>query len=158
MGGLVWSFMDRGQNSEQLASLSSRADWWRLAWQTFMQQPLTGLGAYAAGRFAVLAKAGQTMTGTLHSDYMEVIVGTGIWGLIPLLVALAGTWWLLVKYVRDPADSQEAQLAHEGLAILALVTFRSVFNNQMTWHPALPFLAVLGFAEFVRRRRNAMVG
>lgn len=155
MGGLIWSFMDRGQNAEQLTSLSSRADWWALAWHTFLQQPLTGFGAYAAGRFAVMAQAGQGTTGTLHSDYLEVIVGTGVWGLIPLIAALAGTWWLLLKYRRNPADQEAAQLAHESLAILALLTFRSIFNNMMTWHPALPYLAVLGFGEFLRRRRKA---
>jgi O-antigen ligase len=94
----------------------------------------------------------------MHSDYLEVIAGTGIWGMIPLLVALAGTWWLLLKYLRHPADPQEAQLAHESLAILALLTFRSVFNNMMTIHPALPFLAILGFVEFLRRRRKARIG
>lgn len=155
VGGTIWSFMERGQTMAQMDTLSSRTEWWSLAWQAFTDRPLTGLGAYAGGRFAVLAKAGFGGTGTMHSDYLEVLVGTGIWGLIPLLVALAWTWWLLLRFVRDYAGTQEAQLAHEALAILVLLTIRSVFNNMFTWHPALPFLVILGYAEFLRRRRGS---
>jgi O-antigen ligase len=157
MGGLVWSYLSRGQNQEQLADMSLRADWWALAWQKFLEQPLTGYGAYAAGRFAVMASAGYGLTGTMHSDYLEVIVGTGIWGMIPLIAALAGTWWLLWRFVRNSADPQERQLAYESVIVLALLTFRSVFNNMMTIHPPLPFLAVVGYAEFLRRRRKAWI-
>jgi hypothetical protein len=74
--------------------------------------------------------------------------------MVPLLAALGGTWWLLTKYLRDPANSEETQLAHECLAILALLTFRSFFNNMMTIHPPLPFLAIVGYAEFLRRRQK----
>jgi O-antigen ligase len=155
MGGLIWSFMARGQTAQQMDTLSSRTEWWGLAWRTFMEQPLTGFGAYAAARFAVLAKAGFGGTGTMHSDYLEVIVGTGIWGLVPLMVALAGTWWLLLRFLRNSPDSQERQLAHEALAILALLTLRSITNNMMTIHPALPFLAIVCLAEFMRRRQKA---
>lgn len=157
MGGVIWTFMERGQTAEQMGTLSSRTEWWGLAWRTFLQQPLTGFGAYAGGRFAVLAKAGFGGTGTMHSDYLEVIVGTGIWGLIPLIVALVWTGWLLWRWVRDSSDPQERQLAVEGLAIFALLIFRSVFNNMMTIHPPLPFLAILGYAEFLRRRRQALL-
>jgi O-antigen ligase len=157
MGGLIWTFVARGQTAAQMDTLSNRTEWWGLAWRTFLERPLTGFGAYAAGRFAVLAKAGFGGTGTMHSDYLEVIVGTGIWGLIPLVVALAATWWLILRFVRNSSDPEERQLAHEALAILALLTLRSVTNNMITVHPPLAFLAILGFAEFVRRRRNARI-
>ena len=157
MGGTVMKFMARGQTVAQMDSLSSRTEWWGLAWQSFLQQPLTGLGAYAAGRFAVLGKAGLGGTGTLHSDYLEVIVGTGIWGMVPLIAALVGTWWILLRFIRDSPDPQQRQLVHEALAILALLTFRSFFNNMMTIHPPLPFLAILGYAEFLRRRKASIV-
>ncbi len=157
MGGVIWSFLARGQTAAQMDTLSSRTEWWGLAWHTYLQQPLTGFGAYAAGRFAVLAKAGFGGTGTMHSDYLEVIVGTGPWGLIPLMVALGGSWWLIFHFLRNSLDSEERQLAHESLAILALITLRSITNNMFTIHPALPFLAILGYAEFMRRRRNAQV-
>ncbi|MGO8792279.1 MAG: O-antigen ligase family protein [Terriglobia bacterium] len=157
-GGLIWSYLARGQTEEQLSTLSSRAQWWSFAWQTFLEHPLTGFGAYAAGRFAVLAKLGLGDTSTMHSDYLEITVGTSIWGMVPFLVALVFTWWLMFRYVREsPPESQQRQLAFEALAILALLTFRSVFMTMLTWHPPLHFLAVLGYGEFLRRHQNAAV-
>ena len=70
VGGLIWSFLERGQNAQQLETLSSRVDWWSFAWQKFLERPLLGYGAYAAGRFAVLAKHGLGETSTMHSDYL----------------------------------------------------------------------------------------
>lgn len=157
-GGLIWSYLARGQTDQQLSTLSSRAQWWSFAWQTFLEHPLTGFGDYAAGRFAVLAKLGLGDTSTMHSDYLEITVGTSIWGMVPFLVALLVTWWLLLRYVRDSSsDVQQRQLAFEALAILALLTFRSVFMTMLTWHPPLHFLAVMGYGEFLRRRQNAAV-
>ena len=156
MGGLVWSYLERGQTVTQLASLSSRANWWSFAWQTYLERPLLGFGAYAGGRFAVLAKLGLGGTSTMHSDYLEILVGTSFWGMIPFLVALLGTWWLLLRFVWDSSsDPQQRQLAFEGVAILALLTFRSVFMTMLTWHPPLHFLAILGYGEFLRRRQHA---
>jgi len=156
MGGLIWSFLERGQTEAQIATLSSRAQWWTFAWQTYLERPLTGFGAYAGGRFGVLAKLGLGLTSTMHSDYLEVIVGTSIWGMIPLLVTLAATWWLLLRYARHPLDAQERQLAVEATVILAMLTLRSVFNDQFTWHPPLHFLAVLCFVEYLRRKRQTL--
>lgn len=158
MSGLLWSYLQRGQTEDQLASLSSRADWWGFAWQTYLERPLLGFGAYAGGRFAVLAKLGLGGTSTMHSDYLEILVGTSFWGMIPFLIALLCTWWLLLRYVRDSSsDLQQRQLAFEAMAILALLTFRSVFMTMLTWHPPLHFLAILGYAEFLRRRQHAWV-
>jgi len=155
MGGVIWSFLERGQTEAQIATLSSRAQWWSFAWQTYLERPVTGYGAYAGGRFGVLAKLGLGLTSTMHSDYLEVLVGTSIWGMIPLIVTLAATWWLLLRYARHPQDPRERQLAVEAIVILAMLSLRSVFNNMFTWHPPLPFLAILGSAEYLRRRRQA---
>jgi len=155
-GGLLLSYLQRGQTEDQLASLSSRADWWSFAWRTYLERPLLGFGAYAGGRFAVLAKLGLGGTSTMHSDYLEILVGTSFWGMIPFLIALGATWWLLLRYVRDSSsDTEQRQLAFEALAILALLTFRSVFMTMLTWHPPLHFLAILGYGEFLRRRQHA---
>lgn len=154
LGGLIWTFLERGQSTQQIETLSSRVDWWSFAWQTFMQRPLTGYGAYAAGRFAVLAKIGMGKTSTMHSDYLSMIVGTGFWGLILFLVALIGTWWFLTRYLHhSTAMSMEQQLAYEAIVVLGLLTVRSIFMTMLTWHPPLHYLAILGYAEFLRRRR-----
>jgi O-antigen ligase len=151
--GTIMSFMQRGQSVDQMESLTGRTQWWTFAWQQLMEHPWTGLGAYAGGRFAVLSKMGFGDTSQLHSDYLETLVGTSFWGLIPLLAGLFGTWWLLVRFMRTPSLAPfERQLALEAVAILGVITVRSVVNVEMIWHAPLFFLMVLGYAELLRRR------
>ncbi len=84
---------------------------------------------------------------------METILGTGFWGLAPLVVSLVGTWVVLLPAVYRSALSRlERQLAIEAIAVLSLLTVRTVFMDILTLHPALHYFAVLGFAEALRRR------
>ena len=133
------------------------ADWWGFAWHQFSQHPFTGLGAYAAGKFAVLGNL-KVNASTLHSDYMEVLVGTGFWGMVPLLLAIIGTWWLLLRYVRDlKLPAFERQLAFEAACILAVGTVRSFFDTEFIWHAPLLFLVILGYAELLRRQHERVL-
>ena len=153
MGEILWNFIRRDQSTAELESLTRRTDWWGFAWHQFSQHPFTGLGAYAAGKFAVLGNL-KVNASSLHSDYMEVLVGTGFWGMVPLVIAILGTWWLLVRYVRDPSlPVNERQLSLEAACILAVGTVRSFFDTEFIWHAPLLFLVILGYAELLRRRR-----
>jgi O-antigen ligase len=156
VGDFLWAFWTRGETPEYLQNLSGRLDTWELGWKMFLEKPLTGYGAYAAGRFVVVAKqqADPFGAGVLNS-YIEVIVGTSIWGLGPLLLALAGSWWFLIKSFSDfPHSCLERQLAVESVAILAIITGRSFFSDVLIWHWPLVFFLVLGYAELLRRRRK----
>lgn len=149
------SFLERGESSSQLASLSSRIDWWAYAWHKFMQHPWTGLGAYAAGRFAVMSNVSDPGTSSVHSDYIEILVGTSIWGLLPMVIALLGTWWIVVRCLRNSQVSYEThRMAIEVTALLTVVTIRSFLNDILTFHAAFMFLVLVGYAEFLRRQNR----
>jgi hypothetical protein len=152
-GDLLTDFLRRGQPEQQLATLSSRVLWWETAWNLYKQTPLgIGMGAYAAERVPSLTVIG-LQGESLHSDYMETILGTGFWGLLPLLVSLAGTWFVLLRALYHSALSHpERQLAIEAAAVLSLLTVRTIFMDIMILHPALHYFAVVGFAELLRRR------
>ena len=152
-GGAIVSFLQRSQSQDQVESLTGRMEWWHLGLQQLMQHPWTGLGAYAGGKFAVLSKAGLGDTPQLHSDYLETLVGTSVWGFIPLLIGLFGTWWLLFRFVRDRSLRPfERQLAFEAMGVLGVITVRSFVNVELIWHAPQFFLVVLGYAELLRRR------
>jgi O-antigen ligase len=154
VGSIIWAFLRRGENSQALSTLSSRLVWWAFAWQKFLERPLTGYGAYAGERFAVMAKLGMGETASLHSDYLGVLVGTSIWGLIPFVAAIIATWWFLVSYLRRrDVAGPERQLAYEATTVLALLTINSVLVPMFSWQAPLYFLVILGYAEFLRRRR-----
>jgi O-antigen ligase len=155
LGPAVWTYLQRDQSERELTSLTGRMEWWAFAWQQFLQHPFTGLGAYAGGKFAVLAKL-RLNNGAIHSDFMEIIVGTGIWGVLPVLIALIGTWWFLIRALRNPLFSRdEQQYAVEGLGVMGLLTLHSFFNVELIWHAPLLFFVVLGYAEMLRRRMKS---
>lgn len=153
IGDIMIKYMERGENAAQLTSLSSRLSWWAVAWEKFTDHPLTGLGAWAAGRFGVLAKLGHKMTASMHSDWLEIIVGTGIWGVIPILIVMIWTWWVLLRFIRDPhLHGIDADLCLEAIAVLSVLTIRMFFMTELSWHAPLSFFIPIGYAEYIRRR------
>ena len=156
-GTFVNEYLHRGQSTQLVDSLSGRLDWWELGWAEFLKHPWTGVGAYTS-RFEVLAKLGDLETSTIHNSYLEVLLGVGILGLIPLIAALGWTWRQLVRTLRRCRyDSPEGGLALEAVGILSVLFVRSFLSTEFIYHPALCFFLILGYAELLRRRWNNMV-
>ncbi len=154
--GVFSDFMRRGESQEELYTLSSRVEWWSLAWPKILEHPFIGYGAFAGARFFVMAENGLDVAG-IHSDWVETLVGTGLWGFVPALLALFGTWRELIRRVRFPALTPvERQLRMEALGILGILSIRSMFSNDLFWHPPLVFFAILAYAQFllIRRKRQ----
>lgn len=149
----IWEYLERGQQVQQIEGLTGRVDWWSFAWEKFLQRPFAGWGGFAGGRFVVLASFSQGSLPDIHSSIMEALVDTGIIGVMLLLVTLFGAWWYLISGIRSRRlDSTEKAIAIECLAVMAVLTVRCSVSSTLISHPALPFLAIVGYAEFVRRR------
>ncbi len=155
-GELALSFAERDQSSGAIDSLSGRTGWWAYGMEQLSHHPFTGLGAYAAGRFAVLGKLGVGAAAMMHNDWIEILIGTSFWGLIPFATALIAGWYFLIRCVRSNAfGPEQRQLALELFALLGLLTLHSFFNDEISWHCPLLYFAILGYAEFVRQQRKA---
>ena len=149
----IWQYLERGQSAAEMSSLSSRLTFWAVAWEKLSDYPLTGLGAWAAGRFAVLSRLGHKQTGTMHSDWIETVVGTSFWGIIPIVVVMVWSWWVLIRFIRDPEIyGLNADLALEAIGVLGILTVRMFFMTDLTLHAPLDFFVPLGYAEVLRRR------
>ena len=156
-GELLLSFAERDQSSGAIGSLSGRTAWWAYGMEQLSQHPFTGLGAYAAGRFAVLGKLGVGSAAMMHSDWIEVLIGTSFWGIIPFAGALIAAWWFLGRGIRNNVFSHDQQqLALECFALLGMLTVHSVFNDELSWHCPLLYFAILGYAEYARTHRKAV--
>ncbi|HEV2176116.1 MAG TPA: O-antigen ligase family protein [Terriglobia bacterium] len=156
VGELIMEYLERGQSQGQMLSLSSRLSWWSVAFSKFMDYPLTGLGMWAAGRFGVLAKLGLKMTATMHSDWIEILVGMSFWGIIPVLTLITWAWVILIRAVlRSRQDPSQNRLSLEAVGVFGVLTVRMVFMTDLTLHPPLHFFAILAYAEWLRRRSNA---
>jgi len=153
VGDKIMSYLQRDQSQAELLSMSSRLDWWSIGYRMFMQHPFTGLGAYAGSRFAVLSSVGAPQ---LHSDWLEVIVGTSIWGLAPFAISLAWIWVILVRNYRgNRINNADKQVTLEMIGVMTMLTIHSFVNVEMTWHHPTLFLMILGWAEFMRRRSKS---
>jgi O-antigen ligase len=149
----IGEYLARGQHMEQITGLTGRVDWWSFAWEKFLQKPFTGWGGFAGGRFVVLANFAQGSVPDIHSSIVETLVDTGVIGVFLIVIALLGTWWYLYRGIKSRRlDYTEKSIAIECLAVIAVLTVRSGVSSTLISHPALPFLAVVGYAEFVRRR------
>ncbi len=155
---LVLSVAERDQSDAAIGSLSGRTAWWAYGIEQLMHHPFTGLGAYAAGRFAVLGKLGVGSAAMMHSDWIEILIGTSIWGLIPFAGALIAAWWYLYRCIRsDVFSPDQRQLGLELFALLGMLTMHSFFNDELSWHCPLLYFAILGYAEFVRVHRKTQL-
>ncbi|MGA2696995.1 MAG: O-antigen ligase family protein [Terriglobales bacterium] len=155
LSSAIKTFLKRGQTDAAFDSLSGRLEWWKIAWVYFVEHPIGGLGAYAAGKFAVM-KSLNANTGSTHSDYIELLVGTGIVGTVLFAIAIIWSWYLLLKYSRDVSCSPlERQLSMESFGVMTVLVVHSFFNVELIWHAPLFYFVVLGCAEMIRRRKVA---
>ncbi len=155
LGDTAVNYLLRGQTRDAFYSFSGRVQLWEYGIERLAVSPLGGFGAYAGGRFVAVANyndASRDLASNVLNTFLEVLLGTSFWGLIPLLVAFGGAWWLLMRHGwTATAGSPSRALAMETLGVLGVITVRSVFTVKFVWHPALLFLAVVGYAEVLRR-------
>ena len=155
-GDLLMSFATRDQSAGAIDSLSGRTAWWEYGMEQLSHHPFTGLGAYAAGRFAVLGKLGVGSAAMMHSDWIEILIGTSFWGIIPFAAALLAAWYMMILCIRSNVFAPEQrQLALECFALLGVLTLHSFFNDELSWHCPLLYFAILGYAEWIRVHRKA---
>ncbi|HKS76291.1 MAG TPA: O-antigen ligase family protein [Terriglobales bacterium] len=151
-GSTLVDYMKRGQSTQQLESLTGRIQWWELAFKKYEDAPLTGFGGYAAGRFLVMGAIGNNVA-SMHSDWVETLVGVGFWGIVPLLFAMGTAWWYLLRFILDPERTpEERQLCLETIAVFTVASMRTIFSDDLTWHSPLQFMLPFIFVEYMRHR------
>lgn len=154
LGQVLDTFIHRGQSEDAFMTMSGRLVWWHYAWIFFKERPWSGVGAYAGGKFAVL-KALNINAGSTHSDYIELLVGTGVFGTLLFSIAVVWTLLLLFKLWRNQSlTRQERQISMECFCVMLVLFIHSFFNVELTWHAPMFFLVCVGWAEFMRRKQK----
>jgi len=132
----------RGQTLQEASSLSSRVDFWSSAVPVWQESPLFGQGLLTATRFEVLETLGFASTSTIHSTWVEALVGTGLLGATLLLgaviAAIVGGWRALLSGSAEP------------LALLIMLTVRSLTGSTVE----IAGLLVVTFLAFVLYSRS----
>lgn len=154
LGDILTTFVKRGQSEDAFNTLSGRLVWWHYAWVAFKERPWAGVGAYAGGKFAVL-KALHANAGSTHSDYIELLVGVGLFGTLLFAIAVLWTLTALFRQWRDTTNTpKERQTSMECFSVMLVLFIHSFFNVELTWHAPMFFLVCVGWAEFLRRKNQ----
>lgn len=124
------------------ASIGFREDYWRVAWEEWMERPLTGTGA---GTFQYTWLQERTVTTgvkQVHNLYLEQGTETGIFGFL----ALAAFAVLLVGYTARAAwrspESGDRRVLLSGL-VSALAIY--LVSSALEWHWYIPPSTLLFF-------------
>jgi hypothetical protein len=118
----VESIVLRGAKTNQLGQLNGRVNWWSLALPLWHTSPVIGRGVLTATRFA-LASGGFGDTNTIHSTWVETVVGTGVAGTAMLALAL------LVAMRRGLRLARRGDLV--PLLLLIAIAVRSITGNTI---------------------------
>ncbi|QIN84373.1 hypothetical protein GBA63_18300 [Rubrobacter tropicus] len=150
---LIYAFMQRNQTDENLASLTGRVDYWRSSIEALGNSPLGGYGANVGGRYVLQDALGEDVS-TVHSTWVEVALDTGIVGLLLFSLALAATWfWLIRLYPYVVRHKLARLLWFESLGVLTILCVRSFFAVDLVWSwHVLTFGLVLVFISVMRRQ------
>src|SRR5207245_7461790 len=106
---VVYKFLERDTPEAALSNFNGRMQFWQLAWDLIHKYPLTGLGAYAGGRFGVLAVLGRGDATTLHNDCLQVAIGASLWGAAPFMRPLSEYRLSAYSSVQGPHLPQAAR-------------------------------------------------
>ena len=87
-------FVLKGQDvaTTSATTLTGRLEWWEQALPVWRESPVIGKGLLTATRFEVLSALGVDTGSTIHSTWVEALLGTGVVGVSLLLVYLLWAW------------------------------------------------------------------
>lgn len=149
-----FQYLLRGQDQQLVTTLSGRTEGWEAAWQTFKDSPIAGRGFAAFARANILGTTGMS---SLHGAVFDVLVGTGLLGLIPWIGAIGWTLARLLMLSAKPhawfRSGVGRSVQAEMLGVMALILVRASTSSGLAMHQDnfMLFLAVLAYTTSMWR-------
>ena len=143
----VAQYMQRGVSDEQIATMSGRTEAWELAWQLFLDSPITGYGFYAAGKTLVAP----------HNAYFTILLNGGLLGFIPWLLGILGGMFYLSRHLKEKKwniDSEENNFYKEILAVMIVQIVRTITGQDLTIHSYSMLMFFAALVYIIARENN----
>lgn len=96
-GSKVTAVLSRGQNANQLATLTGRLDYWTLGLHAWRAHRWLGQGYYAGHRLGLPAPPGKRVQSNIDNTWLETLVDTGIVGTSALALFVLGGLWAALR-------------------------------------------------------------
>jgi len=147
----------QGNAAQRLVSLGGgfRADYWRVAWDAWLENPLTGTGAGTFQYTWLEGRPGVQGVKQVHNLYLEQLTETGIFAFLALLAFVAVLLAYTARAARRRRPAGEERLLLSGL-VAALVVY--LVSSVVEWHWYIPAATLFFFvlaASSVRLAREA---
>lgn len=131
-GGPIIEFLTRGESAESIGTFNRRTEIWTLAWESFLDRPLHGLGFTSAkGVFF-----DETGLGGAHNAVINVMIDAGLAGLIWWCLLLGASMVVLNRQWAhrrvSPTRSGAAGTAHADHLIMMGIYVASIINSVTT--------------------------
>jgi O-antigen ligase len=153
-GQTLSRYLIRGQSPELFLSLTGRLSYWPKFWEFCKEAPFLGHGFYTGYRIDAGDRYHFLSASTTDNTYLDVAVGLGLLGLVPLLAALfllaRGVLWK--KWVMEHSLGLD-DTRKELCAVLTLVLTRSLTGPSFQLHgdDLLILLIAMAFVQTIRR-------
>lgn len=145
-------YLTRGTSIDNLQNMTGRSIWWEIAINEYLNssffEQVIGLGFMTSSR-TILSTALDKTVATLHSDYMDALISTGILGLatISLIVIIA-----FIKVIKLSRIKNIIVLELCGIIIILLI--RTITGTTITSQNPflLLFFSVVMYLSVVTQR------
>lgn len=157
-------YLVRGQDEELMKSFSGRTEGWEGAWAAFQESPIAGHGFAAFARTNILGAEGPS---SLHGAVFDVMVGTGLLGLLPWACAIlwnTGRLWVLRLRSHPWITSSQGRSFHaEMLGATVMMAFRAGTSSGLAMHDdnlmlLLAIVAYVASSRLIVSRREFNAG
>ena len=137
-------------------SLTGRLPWWEAAVSAWVHHPWTGWGYATGGRFVALESIDSGAVSSIHSGFLEVLVGVGILGAIPFMFALVR---IVIWSLRQMAAKTETAIAVLIVPLILRTAVSPGFGGWLNMEFVLfALLAALADRSFIEMRDSRRLG
>lgn len=131
------------------SSLGLRLEFWKSAWDGFLQRPWLGWGneGYLSLKTAqherglIIAQAADHFYGSAHNQYLDTLVRKGIIGFTLLIAILAIPCLLLVKSHQSRSKQQQC-LSEIGMILIGSTCIYCLSDVNLSWQIGMLFYCV----------------
>lgn len=145
----VTTFVTRGQQAAQVASLSGRLVLWDWAWEGFKAEPFVGAGFGVGSRhlfFQNVGNFGDTIS-SVHNGFLEVLLGTGLLGFSFWITSLV---WSIGLAFRSFMNGVNLDMAVLMVYVIGTTVMSTGVGGWMS-APAAAFLVLTAYLLVARR-------